>query len=65
MQNDTLWKQELPQVEGSVALMETMIQEITKSAPRSSEVTKRGRPARLSRPFLTIGILWCLLRVIW
>jgi hypothetical protein len=62
MQNDTPWKQELPQVKESMALMETMIQEIAASAAPSSSVTKPGRPARVSWSFLTIGILWCLLR---
>lgn len=62
MQNDTPWAQRLPEVEGSHALMETMIQEIAKSQAQSSEVTKKpGRPAQLSWQFLTIGILWCLL----
>jgi hypothetical protein len=62
MQNDTPWAQDLPQVEGSVALIETMIQDIAKSAAPSSEVIKPGRPAQLSWQFLTIGILWCVLR---
>jgi hypothetical protein len=62
MQNDTPWKQELPQVEGSQALMETMVHDIARSASSSSPVAKRGRRAVLSWQFLTIGILWCLLR---
>ncbi len=62
MQNDTPWAQGLPQVEGSMALMENMIQDLTKHQTTSSEVSKRGRPARLNWQFLTIGILWCLLR---
>jgi hypothetical protein len=58
----TAGAQELPQVEGSMALMETMIQEIVKSEASSSEVTKKpGRPAQLSWQFLTIGIVFCLL----
>lgn len=63
MQNDTPWQRALPQVEGSQALMETMVQEIAKSTISSSEVTKkRGRPAQISWQFLTIGVLWCVLR---
>lgn len=62
MQNDTPWRQELPQVEGSMTLMETMIQEIAKSVAPSSEVIKPGRPARMSWQFLTIGVVFCLLR---
>jgi Transposase DDE domain len=45
-----------------MALMETMIDEMTKKSPEESAVTKRGRPAQLSWQFLTIGILWCVLR---
>jgi hypothetical protein len=62
MQNDTPWRQDLPPVEGGVALMETMIKDIASSTNSSSKVSKRGRPAQVSWPFLTLGILWCVLR---
>jgi hypothetical protein len=62
MENDTPWKRDLPQVEGSMALMETMIQEIAKKSIESSGVAKPGRPPQVSWQFLSTAILWCLLR---
>jgi hypothetical protein len=62
MQNDIPWRQDLPPVEGATTLMETMIKDVASHTSCSSKVSKRGRPAQVSWPFLTIGILWCVLR---
>src|SRR5215469_12952920 len=62
MRNDTPCRQDLPAVEGSATLMETMLKDIASSTNTSSKVSKRGRPAQVSWQFLTMGILWCVLR---